>query len=106
MFALNDLRVWLSLETPIIEDGNSFGADVQSHLSTEIDKSFNKAAGCMNGCKRHFDDRAQAVKNWVHMPNVADYPAAIAGVSHPDFSHDRRLMDSLIESIMFLLGAI
>ena len=81
MFHLNDLRVWLSLETPIIEDGNSFGADVQSHLSDQIDKSFNKAASYMNGCKRHYDDRAKEVRNWVMMPNVADYPAIIAGVS-------------------------
>lgn len=81
MIQLNDLRVWLSLETPIIEDGNSFGADVQSHLSDHVDKSFNKAASYMNGCKRHHDDRAKEVKNWVHFPNLADYPAIIAGVS-------------------------
>jgi hypothetical protein len=80
MFCLNDLRVWLSLEVPVIEDGNSFGADVQSHMSTEIDKCFNRATGYMNGCKRHYDDRASLVKNWVQMPNVADYPASIAAV--------------------------
>jgi hypothetical protein len=91
MIHLNDLRVWLSLETPIIEDGNSFGADVQSHLSDQIDKSFNKAASYMNGCKRHHDDRCKEVRNWVTMPNLADYPAIIAGVSI-QFNDGSRLM--------------
>jgi len=83
MALLNDLRVWLSLETPIIEDGNSFGADVQSHLSDQIDKAFSKAGTYMNGCNRHHSDRAATVRSWVTMPNLADYPAMIAGVSRP-----------------------
>jgi hypothetical protein len=107
MIHLNDLRVWLSLETPIIEDGNSFGADVQSHLSDQIDKSFNKAASYMNGCKRHHDDRCKEVRNWVTMPNLADYPAIIAGVSLQSRSvWVKRADGSLIESIMFLLEGI
>lgn len=85
MALLNDLRVWLSLETPIIEDGNSFGADVQSHLSDQIDKAFSKAGTYMNGCNRHHSDRAATVRSWVTMPNLADYPALIAGVSRPSY---------------------
>jgi hypothetical protein len=108
MFNLNDLRVWLSLETPIIEDGNSFGADVQKHIYDHIEKCFGRASQYMNGAKRHHDDRCLAVAKWIQMPNVADYAASIAAVSCPQVSPQIKIRrtdkTSLIESIMSSLG--
>lgn len=93
MFNLNDLRVWLSLETPIIEDGNSFGADVQKHIYDHIEKCFGRASQYMNGAKRHHDDRCLAVAKWIQMPNVADYAASIAAVSCPGIRVESRYVE-------------
>jgi hypothetical protein len=82
MLCLDDLKIWLSLETPIIEDGNSFGADVQSHINDEINKQHNRANQYQGGCIRHHRDRCLQVKEWAMMPNVADHAARIASVSH------------------------
>jgi hypothetical protein len=33
-----DLRIWLELEVPLIEDGNSFGAEVQGVLIRDLNE--------------------------------------------------------------------
>lgn len=81
-FQLNTLRVWLSLETPVIEDGNSFGADVQSHLVEKVNKYFQRVGAYIDGMNRHHVDRRNIIRQWVQMPNMADCPASIAAVSH------------------------
>lgn len=79
----NILRVWLSLETPVIEDGNSFGADVQTHLSEQLDKYHGRAGSYINGLNRHHHDRMSIVRRWVQMPHMRSHAEDLASVSYP-----------------------
>jgi hypothetical protein len=101
---IQDLRVWLELEIPVIEDGNSFGpsfrvsscsppspstgagadhagADVQAHMIKELNDAYRKSNAYQNGCRSHYGDRLKLAQEWVKFPNLMDYPAAIAAVS-------------------------
>lgn len=89
-----DLRVWLELEIPLIEDGNSFGksanprllrlhclvrkrhmtdilgAEVQNHLIRELEAAYKKSNAFINGSRQHHTDRIKLIQDWVKFPNV------------------------------------
>ncbi len=77
-----DLRMWLELEIPLIEDGNSFGAEVQNHLIREIEVAQKRSTSYHNCTRQHHTDRIKLAIDWTRYPNVMDYPAAIAHVSY------------------------
>lgn len=69
-FTLQDLKTWLSLEIPIIEDGNSFGAEVQDHLLHELDDGLRKCLNMQGSLMGHFSDRAKYGKDWCMYPGL------------------------------------
>lgn len=47
-FGAQDLKLWLDLEVPIIEDCNSFGAEMQNHLIKECLEAYKKCNAMQN----------------------------------------------------------
>ncbi|WVQ95800.1 hypothetical protein IAU59_002899 [Kwoniella sp. CBS 9459] len=69
-----DLKVWLELEIPVIEDGNSFGADVQAHLISQLNEASKRCQNMQNGARSHHTDRIKLAAEWAKHPNFRDYP--------------------------------
>ncbi|OCF33557.1 hypothetical protein I317_03582 [Kwoniella heveanensis CBS 569] len=69
-----DLKVWLELEIPVIEDGNSFGADVQAHLISQLTEANKRCQSMQNGARSHHNDRIRLAAEWAKHPNFRDYP--------------------------------
>ncbi|WVF68247.1 hypothetical protein IAT40_003012 [Kwoniella sp. CBS 6097] len=69
-----DLKVWLELEIPVIEDGNSFGADVQAHLISQLTEANKRCQNMQNGARSHHSDRIRLAAEWAKHPNFRDYP--------------------------------
>lgn len=84
---MQDLRVWLELEIPLIEDGNSFGkprphtlddwsadvclgAEVQNHLIRELETVYKKSNNFINSARSHHTDRIRLASEWIKTPNV------------------------------------
>lgn len=67
---VQDLRIWLELEIPVIEDGNSFGADVQNHLIRELNEHYKRSNSFQNGCRAHYTDRVKLAQEWITHPNL------------------------------------
>ncbi|ORX37720.1 proteasome activator pa28 [Kockovaella imperatae] len=99
---VQDLRVWLELEIPLIEDGNSFGADVQSHLLRELTEAYKRSNGFQNGARTHYLDRLKLTQDWVKYPNLMDFPAAIAASDR----FDHVLLRSYFRSILTIYGGL
>lgn len=97
-----DLKLWLELEIPLIEDGNSFGAEVQNHLIRELDSAFKRSNGFHNGLRQHHTDRIKLVTEWVRYPNVLDYPAAIANSDR----FDHFLARSYLRQMLTIYGGL
>jgi hypothetical protein len=58
------------MEIPLIEDGNSFGAEVQNTLIRELNEVYKKSNAFQNGCRSHYNDRLKAAQEWVKHPNL------------------------------------
>ena len=85
---VQDLKIWLELEIPVIEDGNLFGrlqyprsyiavfilvfsgADVQAHLNKELDEYIRRSNGFINSARSHSLDRAKLGADWAKCPNL------------------------------------
>ncbi|RXK35189.1 hypothetical protein M231_07560 [Tremella mesenterica] len=97
-----DLKIWLEMEIPLMEDGNSFGADVQGHIIRELNETYKKTNAMQNGCRAHFTDRLKLAQEWARYPNLMDYPAAIA--ANDRFDHF--LLRSYVRSLLICYGGL
>jgi hypothetical protein len=69
-YILHDLRTWLNLEVPVIEDGNHFGADVQDNLIKELNHGLSHCRAIKASSQSHFTDRIKYGKEWCMFPNL------------------------------------
>ncbi len=49
---VQDLKIWLETEIPVIEDGNSFGAEVQATLIEELNEIHKRTNNMQNGVRK------------------------------------------------------
>lgn len=68
-----DLEAWLLLEVPKIEDGNSFGTEIQEHMLKEIRDLGQLATKLMLLAQRHHTDRAELAMKWCRYPGLNDF---------------------------------
>ncbi|WWD20332.1 hypothetical protein CI109_104808 [Kwoniella shandongensis] len=99
---LSDLRVWIKLEVPVIEDGNSFGAEVQEHLLKSIDQSRSRINMLHSNLLSHHRDRARFAELWASHPNFMDYPAMIAMGDR----HDKFVLHTDLRVIIEIYGGL
>ncbi|WVW86909.1 hypothetical protein I302_108964 [Kwoniella bestiolae CBS 10118] len=97
-----DLKVWLELEIPVVEDGNSFGADVQAHLISQLTDAYKKSNSMQNGVRAHHGDRLKLAMDWAKYPNFKDFAGAIATSDR----FDHFLLRSYLRSILTLYGGL
>ncbi|OCF61976.1 hypothetical protein L486_01642 [Kwoniella mangroviensis CBS 10435] len=97
-----DLKVWLEMEIPVIEDGNSFGADVQAHLISQLTDAYKKSNSMQNGVRAHHADRLKLAMDWAKFPNFQDFAGAIAASDR----FDHFLLRSYLRSILTLYGGL
>ncbi|WWC73677.1 uncharacterized protein I206_107649 [Kwoniella pini CBS 10737] len=97
-----DLKVWLEMEIPVVEDGNSFGADVQAHLISQLTEAYKKSNTMQNGVRAHHGDRLKLATDWAKYPNFEDYAAAIANSDR----FDHFLIRSFLRSILQLYAGL
>ncbi|WVR08025.1 hypothetical protein IAU60_005069 [Kwoniella sp. DSM 27419] len=97
-----DLKVWLQLEVPVIEDGNSFGADVQAHLIAKVGDATKDLHMITNSVRTHHTDRVKLAVDWARNPNMLDYKMAIINNDH----FDRLLCRSHMRRMLALYGGL
>ncbi|WVN89913.1 uncharacterized protein L203_105143 [Cryptococcus depauperatus CBS 7841] len=76
-FTAQDLTIWLNLEIPLIEDGNSFGAEVQKHLIDQLTETYKYANYIRDQLRLYHLKRSDVAKEWAQCPNLQDRKAAI-----------------------------
>ncbi|ORY34732.1 proteasome activator pa28 [Naematelia encephala] len=99
---VQDLRIWLELEVPIIEDGNHFGADVQAQLAKELVENYKRSNGFQTGCRGHHADRLKYAADWAKYPNLIDFQAAIQISDRSDHV----LLRSYLRSLLMAYGGM
>ncbi|KAK4685079.1 hypothetical protein P7C73_g5081, partial [Tremellales sp. Uapishka_1] len=97
-----DLKIWLEMEVPVIEDGNSFGAEVQHTLIKELAEVYRKSNAMHNGCRAHYSDRLKLCQDWVRFPNLMDYAEAIAASDR----FDHFLLRSYLRSMLNVYSSL
>ncbi|WVQ82600.1 hypothetical protein IAT38_004730 [Cryptococcus sp. DSM 104549] len=76
---MQDLKMWLDLEIPVIEDGNSFGADVQNSLIGQLAGALRYSSGTQSALRKESRDRLTLAKEWAQYPNFEGYADLITG---------------------------
>ncbi|WWC92819.1 uncharacterized protein L201_007778 [Kwoniella dendrophila CBS 6074] len=97
-----NLKVWLELEIPIIEDGNSFGADVQNHLIKELTDVKVRSNNMSNGVRAHHSDRLKLAMDWAKYPNFQDFAEAISKSDQ----YDHFLLRSYLRTILIMYSGL
>lgn len=90
-----DLEAWLLLEVPKIEDGNSFGTEIQEHMLKEIRDLGQLATKLMLLAQRHHTDRAELAMKWCRYPGLNDFAVSDYGRRSPVVSSDMRFRRAL-----------
>ncbi|ODN72893.1 hypothetical protein L202_08316 [Cryptococcus amylolentus CBS 6039] len=101
-FLAQDLKLWLDLEIPLVEDGNSFGAEVQQLVIRELLDTYKKCNSMQNGVRAHYTDRVKLGMDWAKYPNMADWKAAI--VASDRFDHF--LLRSYLRNILMSYSSV
>ncbi|WVQ77758.1 hypothetical protein IAR50_007448 [Cryptococcus sp. DSM 104548] len=101
-FLAQDLKLWLDMEIPLIEDGNSFGAEVQQLIIRELLDTYKKCNNMQNGVRAHYTDRVKLGMDWAKYPNMSDWKAAI--IASDRFDHF--LLRSYLRNILMSYSSV
>lgn len=71
---LMDIKLWMEMEVPKVEDGNSFGAEVQASVKNIVFEQIKLMISFYNGARQHYGDRVNLIKEWIKYPNVEVSP--------------------------------
>lgn len=79
----NDIKIYLNLLVPKIEDGDTFGVQVQEECLAELGRAQDSGYNLLDSQFKHHAARAKLASKLVKYPNIEDYQLALK-------EHDRK----------------
>jgi len=73
----DQVKLWVNLTMPKIEDGDNFGVQIQEEVLSELHRSQEAAFGVRDGVRSHYLSRAKICSKMIKYPNLPDYPTAL-----------------------------
>ncbi|XP_003392061.2 PREDICTED: proteasome activator complex subunit 3-like [Amphimedon queenslandica] len=73
----SNIKLWIQLMIPKIEDGNNFGVSIQEDILSEVTKAESDASSYLDQTTRYFSCRAQMLKKLIKYPHLTDFRRAI-----------------------------
>mmetsp|Transcript_19827 Transcript_19827/g.35256 ORF Transcript_19827/g.35256 Transcript_19827/m.35256 type:complete len:229 (-) Transcript_19827:42-728(-) len=82
---LEQLRLWVRLCMPRIEDGNNFGVEVQTEVVSMLTQLYSSGLSFLHNLTLFFSKRAKLITNMRKRPNVHEYAVAVRDLDDKQF---------------------
>uniref|UniRef100_A0A8C2ZT17 Proteasome activator complex subunit 3 n=1 Tax=Cyclopterus lumpus TaxID=8103 RepID=A0A8C2ZT17_CYCLU len=80
-----NVKMWVQLLIPRIEDGNNFGVSIQEETVAELRTVESEAASYLDQISRYYITRAKLVSKIVKYPHVEDYRRTITEIDEKEY---------------------
>jgi len=73
----DNIKLWVSLTMPRIEDGDNFGVQIQEEVLSELHRSQESGYNLRDDARTNHLDRAKICSKLIKYPNIEDYSLAL-----------------------------
>eukprot|EP00920_Eleutheroschizon_duboscqi_P026981 GHVT01066099.1.p1 GENE.GHVT01066099.1~~GHVT01066099.1.p1 ORF type:complete len:264 (+),score=31.58 GHVT01066099.1:179-970(+) len=84
---VGNIKLWIQLNVPRIEDGNNFGVGIQEEAIQELARVEDSAFNLYDAVVKYYMARAKLSTKVIKYPNVADYQEAIRELDEKEWIH-------------------
>ncbi|AFZ80620.1 subunit of proteaseome activator complex, putative [Theileria equi strain WA] len=84
---LGNIKLWIQLNVPRIEDGNNFGVGIQEEVIQELTRVEDTAFNLYDAIVKYYMARAKLSTKVLKYPNVDDYGEAIRELDEKEWIH-------------------
>ncbi|KAF8898959.1 proteasome activator pa28 REG alpha/beta subunit [Infundibulicybe gibba] len=74
---VDQVKLWVTLTMPKIEDGDNFGVQIQEEVLNELHRAQESAYNLRDGCRQDHLARAKICTKLIKYPNVEDYALSL-----------------------------
>ncbi|TRM65917.1 proteasome activator pa28 [Schizophyllum amplum] len=74
---VDQVKLWITLTMPKIEDGDNFGVEIQTEVLSELDRVHQSAYNLRDLARQDHLDRAKICSKLIKYPNIEDYAVAL-----------------------------
>ncbi|XP_030630396.1 proteasome activator complex subunit 3 isoform X1 [Chanos chanos] len=82
---LSQVKMWVQLLIPRIEDGNNFGVSIQEETVAELRTVEGEAASYLDQISRYYITRAKLVSKIAKYPHVEDYRRTVTEIDEKEY---------------------
>uniref|UniRef100_A0AAZ3R3V8 Proteasome activator PA28 C-terminal domain-containing protein n=1 Tax=Oncorhynchus tshawytscha TaxID=74940 RepID=A0AAZ3R3V8_ONCTS len=80
-----NVKMWVQLLIPRIEDGNNFGVSIQEETVAELRTVEGEAASYLDQISRYYITRAKLVSKITKYPHVEDYQRTVTEIDEKEY---------------------
>lgn len=91
----SQVRIWITLLIPKIEDGNNFGVSIQEEALLEIKLVEAQAAEFISHVPEYFTNRGKALSKTVKYPQIQDYRRLVKQLDENEYYYLRTVLMEL-----------
>ncbi|GAB65653.1 proteasome activator complex subunit 3 [Plasmodium cynomolgi strain B] len=84
---ISNIKLWIQLNVPRIEDGNNFGVGIQEEAIQELARVEESAFNLYDAIVKYYMDRAKLSTKVIKYPNVYDYQEAVRELDKKEWIH-------------------
>ena len=77
MTLCNNVKIWIQLQVPKVEDGNNFGVAVQEDMINDLARAEDASLMVFDNINKYYMGRAKLISKVAKYPNLDDYKMAI-----------------------------
>ncbi|KAF6299462.1 proteasome activator subunit 3 [Rhinolophus ferrumequinum] len=92
---LTQVKMWVQLLIPRIEDGNNFGVSIQEETVAELRTVESEAASYLDQISRYYITRAKLVSKIAKYPHVEDYRRTVTEIDEKEYISLRLIISEL-----------
>jgi len=90
-----NIRIWITLHVPKIEDGNNFGVSVQEDTLAELRQVEAECAQYLDQISRYYLTRGKMLSKCIKYPQIADYKRCIQELDTKQFVSLRFMLSEI-----------
>ncbi|KAF8820589.1 putative subunit of proteaseome activator complex [Cardiosporidium cionae] len=86
---VGNIKLWIQLNVPRIEDGNNFGVGIQEEAIQELARVEDSAFNLFDSIVKYYMARAKLSCKIIKYPNVCDYQEAVRELDEKEWLHSK-----------------
>jgi len=104
--ACENIKMWISLLIPRIEDGNNFGVSIQEEVLNEVHRIQTESMNYLDAISRYFITRAKIISKVAKYPYVDDYNRAVKEVDEKEYLNIQFSINEIRSHYMLILDVV